>query len=300
MPRTQWTGHDENQWRPVGASTPVLKPAFYNLSYGITWYLEEFTPKHDNIVRMGVANILYEAMQSFWAQRDEYTKLGFIHKCSYLLAGPPGTGKTIAAITACAEVISNGGVTLLLPPRFCEHPEIMVAALRGIREIHPEMPIAVIWEDIDKICAQDGNAMDRATMSDLLDGETQISNIVHIATTNYFDRIDKAFRNRPGRFSVLWVGPPNLETRLAYLKTIMPDGNPTLIEEVATKSEGLIIDHLKSMLVNVFIHKVPVNDVMKHLKEMNQKSDEAKAPELTFAGIFMPMMEKVMKSKGTA
>lgn len=291
--KVQWTGHDENMWHPVGHSTSTLKPALYTVSIGPGfWFLKETTFKHDNIVRLGVADTLFKAIESFWAQRDTYKKLGFLHKCGFLLAGPPGTGKTLAATIACTELIAKGGATFILPPNLSGHPNLMVDALKAAREVHPDMPLAAIWEDIDSTCGEDGDSDDRAVMTSLLDGETQIDNVVHIATTNYYDKLDKAFRNRPGRFNVLWVGPPSREVRLAYLKAVIPHGDPKLIEELATKSDGFILDHVKSMLVSVFIHGESVDNVVAHLKEMNFKSDNA-PPQLTFKSIFGPLFGSV-------
>lgn len=296
----QWTGHDDNEWRAVGTSTPQLKPGVYNLGVmGGNWILSSFTPKHDKIVRLGVADILFRAMQAFWDQRDTYKNLGFVHKCGYLLEGKPGTGKTLAAITACQELVAKGGAAFILPPRYSEYPELMVAALKAAREVNPEMPLAAIWEDIDAICNTEAPAVDRALMTNLLDGETQIDNVVHIATTNYYERLDKAFRDRPGRFSVIHVGPPSKEVRLAYLKAVVPNGNPKLIEELAAKSDGFILDHIKSMLVSVFIHGNSVDEVVNHLKQMTFNSESAKEPALSFSDVFAPIMQKIM-SKGSA
>ena len=54
----------------------------------------------------------------------------------------------------------------------------------------------------------------------LLDGENQIGNVVYVATTNYPEKLDKRFTDRPSRFDVVQkISMPNEDgKKILYIK----------------------------------------------------------------------------------
>lgn len=272
MKPTQWAGHEENKWMPVPTTTPLLKPAIYRIQvlasmFGDSWTLESISVTHDNIRPIGVVKPLSETIKRFFESYARYASLGLIHKRGFLLHGPPGTGKTLAAMMICDEVVRVGGSAIIS----ADSPVITGQALSAVRSMHPDMPLVCLWEDIENICEDD--SYERATMTAMLDGDSQINRVVHIATTNHFQRLDAAFINRPGRFDdIVYVGAPEREVRLAYLQSMLPNEPPALIEELANKSDGLLLSHLRDTIVSVFVLGRSVNETITRLKKIDRKS----------------------------
>lgn len=265
MKGIQWTGHNDNMWMIVPETTKQIKPGIFLPQSGMMgWYLREVNPSHDKIIRLGVADYVYDTITKFYSSKSRYRALGLLHKRGFLLYGPPGTGKTFAAAVISNEVVKNGGIVLL-----CTNPGLPAQVCSGIREVHPDMPIMCLWEDIERWCEFGGDEDDRAAMTSFLDGEHQVDGIVHVATTNKFESLDPAFMNRPGRFDdVIYVGAPEERVRREYLMMLLPKSEAKLIDELATKSDGLLLSHLKDCLVSVFVLGHPVDETVDRLKKM--------------------------------
>jgi SpoVK/Ycf46/Vps4 family AAA+-type ATPase len=296
MKPVQWAGHEDNAWQPVPTTTPNLKPNIYVPRHSMFgWNLVPIDPKHDRIIRLGVADYVFDNIKKFWSMKETFGKLGLLHKRGFLLHGPPGTGKSIALILVCRSIVESGGVALL-----CQKPELVADILKSIRAIHPDLPIVCAWEDIEQFC--DGEDFEyRAIMTSLLDGEIQIDNVVHVATTNHLDKIDPAFANRPGRFDdVIYVGAPDKDVRMSYLKAIIPNGDVELMKELVTKSDGLLLSHLKDTVVSVFAlgHSVDntiarlktMADVSKHIEE--EKKARAAASQTVAIGGLSKLLQR--------
>ncbi len=249
---------------PVPATTPNLKPGVYTpLRTPFGWALRKIEAKHDRIIKLGIADEAFTTIKKFWSMKDKYRELGLLHKRGFLFYGPPGTGKSMALVLICEAIAEVGGMAFL-----ATDPDVAAIILRMVRDVHPEMPIACAWEDIEQWV--DGEEPDdRSTMTSLLDGEIQIDNVVHLATTNHLDQIDEAFANRPGRFDdVVFVGSPDYGVRMDYLQNLVPKGDPELIKELANKSAGLLLSHLRDIVVSVFALDHPVDDTIARLKKM--------------------------------
>src|SRR6476469_1226183 len=143
-----------------------------------------------------------------------------------LLYGPPGTGKTLMAKAAAneseANFISIKGPELL--SKWVGESE------KGIREIFRKArqaaPCVIFFDEIDSIAPTrgggfgDSNVTERVISQLLteLDGLEILTNVVVIAATYRPDIIDPALL-RPGRFDrLLYVSPPDRESRIQILK----------------------------------------------------------------------------------
>lgn len=279
MSLSQWI-KDGSCYVPSSDTLPAVEPGIYQpLRHWQGFQLYPLTPKTDAIISLGVAEHVFSEIQDFWKLKDEYKKLGFLHKRNFLLYGPPGTGKSITLKLISEAVMKQGGISLIIGGE--ANAVVVPSALEGIRQIHPNMPIVCCWEDIEQHCeGEDGDNFDpntRSMMTSLLDGHQQVDNICHIGTTNHIENIDPAYRNRPGRFDeVIYVGSPERDVRLKYLKSIVPNGDPAIIEEIADKSDGLMLAHLKDTLVSSMIHKHKVEDVIRRLRETMKLDDQIK------------------------
>ena len=186
----------------------------------------------------------------FLTIRDRFTERGLLYKRGILLYGPPGSGKT-ATVQLLAKMLAEKttGISILADGR----PELVVAGLQMIRRIEPDRQIVVIIEDIDALVSRNGEE----SYLSMLDGESNVENVVFIATTNYPERLDRRFVDRPSRFdTVRMIGMPTAEARRLYLSSkdkTLSDGILGLVRlnELVEASEGYSIAHLRELMVLV-------------------------------------------------
>src|SRR5690349_2467178 len=166
-----------------------------------------------------------------------------------LLYGPPGTGKTLMAKAAAneseANFISIKGPELL--SKWVGESE------KGVREVFRKArqaaPCIIFFDEIDAVAptrgSDSGNShVTERVISQLLtelDGLEILTNVIVIAATNRQDIIDTALL-RPGRFDrLLYVPPPDKESRLQILKIHTkkkPLASDVKIEQLANLTEG--------------------------------------------------------------
>ncbi len=166
-----------------------------------------------------------------------------------LLYGPPGTGKTLMAKAAAneseANFISIKGPELL--SKWVGESE------KGVREIFRKArqaaPCIIFFDEIDAIAPTRGGGFGDSHVTERvisqmlteLDGLEVLTNVVVIAATNRPDIIDAALL-RPGRFDrLLYVPPPDYESRkqiiLIHTKK-KPLSNDVNVDNLAKKMDG--------------------------------------------------------------
>lgn len=203
-----------------------------------------------------------KAIDLFWEREDHFRKHGFLWKRGVLLWGPPGGGKTSTLQLLARNVHERGGISL-----FATSPHSTSACLKLIREIEPKRPIVVMLEDVDALVDEYGESRWLA----ILDGEMQIDNVVFVATTNYPERLDKRFINRPSRFDLLMkIGMPSDDARRVYLTA----KNERLLdceEELGKwikETKGFSIAHMKELITSVECFGIDFDTVVRRLRTM--------------------------------
>ena len=166
-----------------------------------------------------------------------------------LLYAPPGTGKTLMAKAAAneseANFISIKGPELL--SKWVGESE------KGVREVFRKArqaaPCIIFFDEIDAIAPTRGanfgdSHVTERVISQLLtelDGLEILTNVIVIAATNRPDIIDVALL-RPGRFDrLLYVPPPDGESRIEIIKIHTkkkPLAEDVKIEELADHTDG--------------------------------------------------------------
>lgn len=144
---------------------------------------------------------------------DVYEKYNIVPKLSILIYGPPGTGKTTFA-KALAQYLNMNMITLVTQEYF---------TMKNPPEFYKNNGI-VLLDDIDTVSnnREDDKSMEnKNTVARLLkfldnppacyytnkdSGDTQRSVQIIIATTNYYDKLDKAVK-RFGRFDLQFEMP---------------------------------------------------------------------------------------------
>lgn len=200
----------------------------------------------DNLLELpddAAAAVLAE-FERFWSSEDKFRSYKLLMKRGFMLWGPPGSGKTSCVQLMMKRLIEQReGIVLLL-----DDPYSAGECLQMVRRIEPKRPVIGIMEDLDALVQRHGEHHYLA----LLDGEAQVDNIVFLATTNYPERLDRRFVNRPSRFDTIrYVGMPSAEARRVYLTA--KDG--ALVGEDLDKwvadTDGFSLAHLKEIIVAV-------------------------------------------------
>ncbi|NPA75509.1 MAG: CDC48 family AAA ATPase [Euryarchaeota archaeon] len=223
--------------------------------------------------------ILREAVEMPLKNPEKFKKMGIRPLRGVLLYGPQGTGKTLLAKAVATESEANF-ISV-------KGPEIMSKWVgeseKAIREIFKKArqssPCIVFLDEIDAIAPRRGlhtssGATDRIVNQLLtsMDGLTTLEGVVVIAATNRPDIVDPALL-RPGRFDrLLYIGPPDEESRFKILKVHtknMPLENVDLWE-IARSTENFTGADLENLCREAGMAAIRDNSEkvrMKHFRE---------------------------------
>lgn len=254
----------ENGYLPTTKTVKKLPADCYRISFLANGspFLDPQKLTTDELMRLpdSRSDEVVAEVNKFWTLKDKFKKFGFSHKRGFLLFGPPGSGKTSTVQIVINDMIKKGGIVIL-----ADHPGSLDIILQGFRSVEPERQLVVIWEDIDTVIMNYGESRVLA----ILDGESQIENVVFIATTNYPENLDGRIINRPSRFDkVVKIGMPNEAARALFLKkklgtTLAEDGT-----DLVKASEGFSIAHLKELIIGIYCQQSSPAEVIDRLKRM--------------------------------
>jgi hypothetical protein len=264
-----------NTFSPTGETTSSLPVGAYKANidgYGIC-HLQKMNIITDELLKLPDTSStrVLNAIDVFWNAKQKFIEKGQLFKRGIMLWGPPGSGKTVTVMLLIDDLIKRGGIVLV-----SQNPQIASRALETIREIEPDRPLICVLEDIDELIDNFGES---AILS-LLDGENQINNVVHLATTNYPERLDARIANRPSRFDeIIKIGMPSIEARRFYLRSRITNDelNDESLEKWVIESSDLSIAHLKELVIAVFCLGRNYEETIIRLKKMKitPKSNDA-------------------------
>lgn len=236
-----------------------------------------------------VSKVLKE-IELFWARAQNYRNLKLLHKRGLLMTGDPGSGKTSCIQQLIQVMIKLGGIAV-----YADDPYLLTGSLQVLRQIEPERPVIVILEDFETLTE---NTKRENEWLSVLDGEAQINNVVFLATTNYVEKLDKRFTDRPSRFDTIMNVPmPSAKTRAVYLLSKIPFIDDVELDYIIQQTKGFSIAHLKELVVSVFClndgqnfeeRKINLDQVIFRLQKMRERkftSEDANAdsaPEFGF------------------
>lgn len=261
---SQWEIGPNDNFRATGGAQSELPPGVYrllNTPQGIV-FSRTFVITDKLVDLKGSASTeIIEGIRTFWRSEDRFKKSGMLYKRGVLLWGPPGSGKTVTVSLLINELMRNGGMVILCDdPRLCSH------ALAQVRRIEPQRRLIVVEEDIEEIMRHYGEH----SLLALLDGENQIDNVVHLATTNYPEELGARVINRPARFDeVKEIGLPNERARAAYFNATLAEHASADIMRWVRDTEGMSIAHLRELVVAVFCLEGNYQDTIDRLKKMH-------------------------------
>lgn len=266
-------GHAGGVYFAVAETRPRLEGGvFQPISYNNQIALRKMTIKADDVLDLPDATMqeILDEFTLFWSRSSSLKRRGLAVKRGALLFGPPGSGKTTLINRLTKLMVEKiGGVVL-----YIDNPAFAMLGLQLIRDVEPERPVLVLYEDIDAIKARGEDQL-----LAILDGELQTGAVMHVATTNYPERLDKRLTARPGRFDrVTYIGPPSEETRAAYFQIKAGDVDAATRKGWVAASEGWSLAHLRELVVAHCELGQPWEEVVKRLNAMSNppwaKKDE--------------------------
>lgn len=260
-------------WQKFAESYKIVHESATRLAAGVytTATMQDgeilFTPtkqNYDHIYNLPGLPIdfISDQVDKFWENAAIYEKYQFIHKRGILLYGPPGNGKTCVIAALIANLIKADGVILCIG-EFSEAAK----ALRTIKRAEPRRRVMTLMEDMDTLLSGDYKSEEPHALS-MLDGQTQVNGVVHVATTNYPEQLADRFIRRPGRFDlVIGMGMPVKQTRKSYFQKILKDDNHPELEYLVDKTEGLSLAYLREIASSYLCLGVPIEETVSRLKK---------------------------------
>jgi transitional endoplasmic reticulum ATPase len=202
--------------------------------------------------------VLREAIEWPLKHGELFLQIGTTPPKGILLAGAPGTGKTLLA----KAVAKESGVNFIA----VKGPELLSKWVgeseQSVREVFAKArlaaPCIVFFDEIDALCpmrgmgSSDSGVGDRIVSQFLteMDGIEELKGVVVLGATNRLDMVDSALLS-PGRFDVVVDLPlPDRDTRRAIFavhthdKPMAPDVD---LEMLADLTEGLVGGELASV-----------------------------------------------------
>ena len=190
-----------------------------------------------------ICNDIIDQVEHFWQDTTQtrMKELGFLHKRGFMMYGPPGCGKTCTIQIIIKQMIEENGIVI-----YSDMADQLSHWLPVLREVEPDRRIVVLLEDFDTLTQRDENGW-----LALLDGEHQVEGVEYLATTNYMERLDKRFIDRPSRFDLILEVPPiSAASRRIYFEHKLPDLAESVLTEYVDMTDGLQIAHLRELIVS--------------------------------------------------
>lgn len=207
------------------------------------------------------------------------------------------TGKSLLCKILCKEL--NTTILYVLP----SHIKSLESVSKLCEMAKDLSPALMIIEDIDYI-AEDREDLNSnwlvIELMNRMDGIVDFGDVVTLATTNLIDKVEKAIKNRPGRFDrVITINPPNEICREKMLKLfsknfILEDVDFNKIVEKTDKMSGAYIKEVCKTAAMIAIQTGSINEnqmaIVKHkhftdaLKEIKNKDYTAIVEPKKFVG----------------
>ena len=254
------TDRDALKWTVGGYTAATIPSGTYVpvVPWDASPYLQRVQFDGDNLFNLpnDPSSTVLEHIQDFWNKEPQFRELGITYKRGIMLYGPPGSGKTVT-IFRLATLLEEHGATMLM----AQSSNSAKIGIKLIKALEPERKIVVIFEDIDGIIRREGDE----SMTHLLDGETDVDNVLFIATTNYPGSIPDRLMKRPSRFDVvIKIGMPSYEARYFYINSVVT--NMLLDkEQLAQQTDGMSVAEIKEAIILIQIFGATIEEAIAKL-----------------------------------
>jgi len=189
-------------------------------------------------------------------------EFGIPAKRGIILTGDPGTGKTII----CKALMSEAeNITCITTDAYGEFSGEYISDLYSLAQ--DLSPSIIFMEDIDFI-GQERHDFYRGTPPLLtllaeMDGITEKTAIVTVATSNFFETLDKALSERPSRFDCVYKLPyPNSEQRTELVEKLSKEISlsENIKKYVVTQTHGFTPAQVQSVLHHMAIINIAMKE----------------------------------------
>jgi len=260
-----WT-HNGAAYNMVGSTCDKLPPAVYNVWFNandqVTFgQAEQTTDEVFDLPGLPI-DFISDQIDKFWERQTAYEAYNFIHKRGVILHGPPGNGKTCVITSLVKRLLAKGGVILNVT-----NFTIASDALTVLKKVEPQRKVMTLIEDMDTLLSGESKTQEQAALS-MLDGQNQVNGVVHIATTNYPEKLEDRFIKRPGRFDlVIGMDLPIEITRRAYFQQILRDDCHPELEYLVDKTEGMALAYLREIASSYLCLGIPIEETLVRLRK---------------------------------
>lgn len=257
----------------IGETIESLPCGYYSLSFNgrlDTWGLSLKKVLTEKLLKLPykIFDDIINDINSFWGNKEQYDKYEFIYKRGILLYGPPGCGKT-SIIQLLSETLINEHEGIIISIDNFETLRGFVEIMPAFKDIEGDRKIILIIEDIDNFVVEGHEGV--TLLLNVLDGSSKMDNIVTIATTNYPERLQERISNRPSRFDRRYeINKPDSKVRKYYIENVLKDGDlkEMDIETVVKDTEDFTIDHIKELILSVYVLGHDYNQSLDEIKYM--------------------------------
>lgn len=182
---------------------------------------------------------MLDDIRNFSTKQIKMTDRGLDGRRSYLMAGPPGTGKT-QIIRALLSILPDIYTIVNVSPDYIS----ALDRLHYYEFSYVNFPVIII-EDIDLILEND---KEKQHLLNFLDGINSPKNLITIMTTNRPNLLADNLIRRPGRVDrICEVLPGNAKIREAQLN-LLTKGLEFSSAMVAKRTEGFSFSHLRELV----------------------------------------------------
>lgn len=200
---------------------------------------------HDEIINNTV---------DFLKRSRQLAGYGVPSKRGIILAGAPGTGKTLVSRLLINN--SPGIACLSAEPSLLTEPQYTHSLYRIARDLTPSI---VFLEDIDLV-VEAKNALNG--LLDILDGVEEQHQVVTVATTNAPELLHKALSQRPARFDrTIYLPLPDSSLRrriVSKLSRKIPVSED-IQDYIVTKTEGYTPAQIQEVMYSLVIRQKDIS-----------------------------------------
>lgn len=267
---TQWHKFGDIYF-PARPTVRRLPPGYYevfNTYNGIRF--EKMNISTTGIFLTGSPNAqeIVADIDTFWGSRAIFDEYEVIYKRGVFLSGPPGSGKTCIIKVIAQRLIDRGGALL----SFGAHVGLIGAAVKDVRNIHPNMPLIIVMEDMDRWLVHSGPEQ----LMNIMDGMTAIDGVIFIGTANCPEVLDDALMDRPGRFDAHYkIMPPRDDVRKDFIKRCLRSrADKENLQKWTEDTKNMPFGHIKELAISVTVFNKDYEKTLSRLRSMREGQNE--------------------------